>query len=40
VPGNFSKGVSASEACTTLALWHKDCWMGKIGFSPHVVSKS
>src|SRR5258705_462806 len=40
VPGNFSKGVLASKACTTLALWHKDCSMGKVGFSPHVISKS
>ncbi len=38
--GTFSKGVFASKACTTLALWHKYCEMGKVGFSPHVISKS
>jgi hypothetical protein len=32
VPGNFSKGVLASKACTTLALWHECCTSGESSF--------
>jgi hypothetical protein len=34
------RGLLASRACTTLALWHKYCLLGKVGFSLHVISKS
>ena len=34
--GNFRR-TSGSNTCTTLALWHE---YGKVGFSPHVISKS